>query len=118
MHRCLQILMCVFSISAYCGDSRLIGTWQSQTAADLVTTITFLADQTFEGQVERNGISEWKFKGRWQVTDDTIEYEYLESSLDRIPVGTKDSDVLLGLGENKLILKTRASKKVEYIRVQ
>ncbi len=57
----------------------------------------FNRNGTFAGDVVYHGKTVSKFTGRWSVEGDTLLYNYISDTLDKIPAGATDRDKLLSV---------------------
>jgi len=78
-------------------SENLTGTWVSVDAPAAETT-RYYEDGSFSGRVEDHGKIIWLYSGNWKLDGHTMNTAYTFSSLDRVPVGTTDSDEILGIG--------------------
>lgn len=100
----------------------LIGTWHTEGPGPngevLATTETFSADGTFEGHGDVNGRRHWNYKGEWVLSDDSLQTQYTESDLAKIPVGTKGVDRVVEIAAGYLIIENKHGIRRRYVRVQ
>lgn len=100
----------VLSGAAQADDrTALLGTWHDEQKVQNVTLtsdMTFAKDGTFSGHAEREGRRFWNFSGKWTLTGKALHYEYTQSDVPQIPVGTKDDDVVIEITPTTLKLKT------------
>ncbi|WMW80059.1 hypothetical protein RF679_15605 [Undibacterium cyanobacteriorum] len=110
------ILVLLSACSKDTAPPNVIGTWQYSDDR-LLTHMTYRSDKTFETDVTLNGKYLGKASGIWTLTGDTIDYVYTASGLERIPVGTKDRDVVASATPEKIVLKNAGDNYLNYYKV-
>ena len=98
-------------------QGQLVGHWR-YTDANQTCDMTFAADGTFSGKISRDGAVAWKYAGKWSLADTNLNYEYTESSLERIPVGTTDRDTLVEITKDYYVIEARDGSRRKYARVK
>lgn len=94
----------------------LVGRWQ-YIDDRLMTKMIYHSNYTFETEVTVNGEYLGRASGIWKMTDDTIDYVYTASGLERIPVGTRDRDIVVSVADGKLVLHNAADDNVLYLKI-
>jgi len=87
---------------------RLYGDWiarEEQAGTGTVTTHMHIArDSTFSGSMQVNGATVWTFAGRWRLKGSDITWEYTASSLVLLAEDRAETDSILLLEDNELML--------------
>ena len=112
----IVLLTCAAAIASPTKD-QLIGHW-GYGDEKLGSEHTFRADGTFTGTVIKDGNVAWRYAGKWSLVGDILNYEYTESSLERIPVGTTDRDKLIEITKDYYIIEARDGSRRKYSRVK
>lgn len=110
------LLTCAASLASPTKD-QLIGHWRC-THKQLTSEHTFRADGTFTGSVAEDGKVAWTYAGKWSVVGNILNYEYTESSLERIPVGTIDRDKLIEVTKDYYVIEARDGSRRKCSRVK
>lgn len=102
------LILLIGLMSACSGSSKegggLIGDWIR--AEDSLSCVnSFHRDGTFSGHCFDNGLETWVFSGDWSVHGDVLRYQYKESSLDRVPAGTEDTDKIIAVAPDYYIVE-------------
>jgi hypothetical protein len=98
-------------------QSTLAGEWRYKDKIQSCHYV-FNNDGSFHGEViyHRKLIS--KFTGRWAVQGDTLRYNYLSDTLNRIPAGAIDRDKLLSVQKDAFTIEAADGSKRTYSRVR
>ena len=96
--------------------AQLVGRWRYSDET-FSSEHKFNADGTYTGSVGQKGKIVWENAGVWSLADNKIHYELTRSSLERIPVGTKDQDTLIEITRDWYIIETQKGIKRKYVRI-
>ena len=79
-----------------------------------------MKDGSFIGQLTQDEKVLWAYAGKWSLDGDTLNYEYTKSSIDRIPVGSKDHDTLTEITGEYFIIQASGTdgKMRKYVRLK
>ncbi len=77
--------------------NNLSGTWVDE-KPNIKMVITHELNNEFYGSIKQNDRIVWSYAGTWELVGNTLYYTYTKSSLSRIPVGTKNKDVIINIG--------------------
>lgn len=100
----LCILTLASSMAADCEETldisieNLLGTRETVAFPSIIAQSLYRDDGTFTGWLKDAGVIRWRFSGTWKLEGPKLAYEYTSSSLDRVPVGTRDEDEILSIG--------------------
>ena len=78
---------------------------------------TYRGDGTFTGNVALQGKVVWVFAGTWSIDGDMLNYQYTQSSVERIPVGTTGGDKLVEITSDHFTLETNNRTRQIYLRL-
>lgn len=96
-------------------ESTLVGEWRY---TDKIQTChyVFKRDGSFHGEVTYHRKLISKFTGRWSVQNDSLLYNYISDTLDRIPAGAIDRDKLLMVQKDSFTIEAADGSKRRYTR--
>ncbi len=93
------LLMPITAFAAPGARHVLVGSWRTEQyipdVGAITSVVTFTANGTFCGFLDRNGKRDWTFAGTWDLAGGWLSYHYTQSDLERIAVGARDRDKLL-----------------------
>jgi hypothetical protein len=112
----LLITACA-SVQSQSRVRHLVGDWRY---ADQVRSCrySFSRDGSFTGEVRLRAKLVSQFTGRWSIKGQSLRYTYLGDSLGRIPPGATDSDELLEVKKDSLLIQAANGDRRRYVRVR
>jgi hypothetical protein len=101
----------------------MIGKWSGQVTdakgENRVIQFSLNSDGTFTGEVLVNSKTTWSYSGTWAVKDNKILWNYTRSSLPMPESERIDSDEVMSVDIDKLMLLTQSGGKPEvYVRTK
>jgi len=115
-----QILLSLFLLVTYASADAagytLIGHWR-YSENDHSSEYIFRTDGTFTGDVRLGDRTVWQYAGIWTVAGGRLSYQYTQSSLARIPVGTTGQDKIIEISADRFLIETADGSRHTYFRV-
>lgn len=105
-------------------DKQLIhGAWAGSLKATedqkMTTLFVVRPDMTFSGTVNVNGKLFWTFAGKWTLKDNLMVWTYTESSLPLAEEDKIDTDEVVAVDAQKLVLRSQSSGDTHtFVRTQ
>ena len=113
----ISALLASIVVRADVTKAQLLGHWRYSDDKQS-SEYVFHDDGTYSSNVGQHGKIVWELEGVWSLVDDTIYYTLTKSSLERIPVGTKDQDKIIEITRSYFVIETTRGGRRKYVRVR